>query len=91
MQKFKEVKNNFRNQLSSAHFEILVGVPLITQIGNEKLIIENYKNILEIIESSIKLNTSVGIFLIGGENLIVKEMTSDTLIIEGRIKKVELI
>ncbi len=91
MRRLREVKTKVKSNFNKVNFEMIVGVPLITQIGNRKIIIENYKNIVEVLDKSIKVNTSVGVMHIEGDELTVREMTSETLIIEGRILKLELI
>ncbi len=71
--------------------DILAGVPLITQIGNKKVIVENYKSILGILEYEVKVSTSLGTLKVFGQKMKMIEMTSDTLIIIGKIEKIELL
>lgn len=87
--------NNFRsgitNKLNKVNMDMLVGVPLITQVGNKRVIIENYKSVIGFLEYEVKINTSLGLVKVVGEKMIMTEMTSETIIIEGEIFKVEIV
>lgn len=69
--------------------EIISTIPKITSLGFSKLRIENYKNILEYQDIFIRINTSIGIININGLNLKMEEMTTDDIIIEGRIESID--
>ncbi len=71
--------------------DLLVGVPLITQMGKKKIIIENYKSIIGFLEFEVKVNTTIGTLKIYGEKMTMTEMTAETIIIEGEITKVEIV
>ncbi len=91
MDKVKNIKSNISNKLTRSKVEMLVGVPLITQIGNKKIIIENYKSIVGFLEYEVKINTTIGLLKIFGRNMTIIEMTSETLIIQGEISKIEML
>lgn len=69
--------------------EVISTTPKITNLGFSKLRIENYKNILEYQDIFIRINTSIGIINISGLNLKMEEMTTDDIIIEGKIDSIE--
>ncbi len=91
MNNFRNLKSNISNKLNRSNIEVLVGIPLITQIGKKKIIIENYKSIIGFLEYEVKINTSIGTLKIYGDKMTMTEMTSETLIIEGVIIKVEIV
>ncbi len=91
MGKINSLKTNVNQKLKKVNMELVVGVPLITQIGNKKVIIENYKSILGVLEYEIKVSTSLGTLKVFGNKMKMIEMTSDTLIIVGKIEKIEMI
>ncbi len=91
MGKINSLKTGVNKKLSKVNMDIVVGVPLITQIGNKKVIIENYKSILGFLEYEIKVSTSLGTLKVFGDKMKMIEMTSDTLIIVGKIEKIELL
>ena len=69
--------------------EIISTVPKVTTLGFEKLLVENYKNILEYQEFFIRINTSIGIININGLGLKMGEMTTDDIVIEGKIDSID--
>jgi len=71
--------------------EIVLNVPKLTMIGNNNLMIENYKGIVEYDNSRIRLNTASGIVRITGEWLSIKEITSEDVMVEGTITSLEFL
>ena len=71
--------------------EVLMNLPLITLIGKEDITIENYKSILEYSEECVRINTSAGVLRIEGKKLTLKQITSDNIVIVGRIDKTEFL
>lgn len=69
--------------------EVTSSVPKITALGFKKLMIENYKNILEYQDFFIRINTSIGIININGFDLKMEEMTSDDIVVEGKIDSLD--
>ena len=70
--------------------ELSTDNPKITIIGFEKVLIENHKGILEYQDYFIRLNTYIGIININGFNLNLNQISSDDLIITGRITSIEI-
>ncbi len=71
--------------------EIVLNVPLITIVGKNKIVIENFKNIAQYSNEIIKINTSSGIFKIAGKNLSLKELNKNKILIKGILKQFEFI
>ncbi|WP_317368667.1 YabP/YqfC family sporulation protein [uncultured Tyzzerella sp.] len=71
--------------------EIVLNVPLITVVGKNKILIENFKNIVQYSNETIKINTSCGIFKIVGKNLFLKELNKNKILIKGILKQFEFI
>ncbi len=69
--------------------EISSSEPKITIIGFNEMLIENYKGILEYQEFYIRISTHIGILNINGFNLNLTEMTSDDILITGKIETVD--
>ena len=69
--------------------ELSTNNPKLTVLGFERLLIENYKGILEYQDYFIRLNTYIGIININGFNLKLDEMNTDDLIITGRIEGID--
>ena len=69
--------------------EVISDTPKITCLGFEKISIENYKNILEYQDVIIRINTSMGIININGFDLKMEEMTTDDIVVEGKIDSID--
>lgn len=69
--------------------EISSNEPKITIIGFNQMLIENYKGILEYQEFYIRINTYTGIININGFHLSLNEMTTDDIMVTGKIESVD--
>lgn len=69
--------------------EISTNEPKITIMGFNEMLIENYKGILEYQEFYIRISTYIGILNINGFNLNLTEMTSDDILITGKIETID--
>ncbi len=85
----KKKKQSKFNRMLDMPMEISSNKPKLTIIGFEELLIENYKGILEYEEFFIRINTYVGIININGFELELDEMTTDDLIIRGKIDSID--
>jgi len=71
--------------------EIVMNIPKLTMVGNRDMIIENYKGIIEYDNARIRVNTGAGVIKITGSRLLIKEITSEDVIICGDINGLEFI
>lgn len=85
----KKKKQSKFNRMLDMPMEISSNKPKLTIVGFEELLIENYKGILEYEEFFIRINTYVGIININGFELELDEMTTDDLIIRGKIDSID--
>jgi len=69
--------------------ELSTNEPKLTITGFERLLIENYKGILEYQDYFVRVNTHIGIININGFNLNLEEMTSDDLLVTGKIEGID--
>lgn len=77
------------NKLLEMPQEITSNEPKITIMGFDQMLIENYKGILEYQEFFIRINTYTGIININGFNLHLEEMTTDDIMVTGKIDSVD--
>ena len=70
--------------------EITSNEPKITIVGFNRMLVENYKGILEYEDISIRIKTSLGILNISGFGLNLNQMTGDDIVVTGKIESVEL-
>ena len=83
-------KNNVREKIERAlemPLELLKNIPRVTLIGNENVLIENYKSIVEYEKNIIRVSNNVCIL---GEELNVSELSAEELIVTGKIKSIEV-
>jgi sporulation protein YqfC len=69
--------------------EVILDIPKLTMIGNSNLVIENYKGVIEYDIEKIRLNTGIGIIRISGKELVIKEITSEDIMVYGKIENLE--
>lgn len=69
--------------------EVANSVPKITILNFDKMLIENYKCILEYQEFFIRIKMTNGILDINGFNLELNEMTRDDVIVTGTIDSID--
>lgn len=83
-------RNSIREKIEKAlemPLELLKNIPRVTLIGNENVLIENYKSIVEYEKNIIRVSNNVCIL---GEELNVSELSAEELIITGKIKSIEV-
>lgn len=68
--------------------EVILNLPLISLTGKEELIIENYKGIIEYGDEVMRVNTAIGVLRIEGKGLLLKQLTSECIVVTGTIKGV---
>ena len=68
--------------------ELVTDLPSLRIKGFEKLILENYKSIVQDDSDLIRINTSSGILKINGEGLDIGWITDEMLEINGAITSV---
>lgn len=85
----KLVKQNRLDRLLEMPLEISSGEPKITVTGFKEMLIENYKSILEYQEFFVRISTHIGIININGFDLKLEEMTTDDLMIKGKIEGID--
>ena len=89
MRKNKKKNNSRLNNILEFPEEISKYEPKITIIGFKKIMVENYKGILEYENFFVRLNTTIGVLNINGFNLSLNEMTDEDLIITGNIESID--
>lgn len=65
--------------------EIVLDLPKITLIGNQELLLQNHRGIIEYNSSRVRVSVSLGQVVVDGENLLLKNLKSDEILIEGII------
>lgn len=85
----RKKKESTLNRILEVPKEISTNEPKITIAGFKKMLIENYKAILEYQDIYIRIKTYIGIVNVNGFNLKLGEMTSDDIMITGDIETID--
>lgn len=86
----KKNKLSRLNKILEMPSEITSQIPRVTNLGFKKMMIENYKNILEYQDFFIRISTQIGIININGFDLKLGEMTADEVLVTGKIENIDL-
>jgi sporulation protein YqfC len=79
---------NIREKLTNALAlpkEITLDAPLLIATGRSELNIENYKNLLEFSDKLVRVHTKTGLLVVEGSQLVLKQITSENLLVTGDI------
>lgn len=71
--------------------DVVSDIPRSEIMGNCQLSIENIRGILDYNENCIKINTTVGIVKIDGDDLLIDSISDESIFIKGRIIRLEFI
>ncbi len=63
--------------------------PRVTAIGRGEVLIENFKGIMDFQDGMIRINTNNGVIKITGSALNIREITSEEMIIGGKISNID--
>ena len=68
--------------------EIALNLPLLTATGREELNVENYKKLVEFTDTKIRIHTTAGMLTVEGQRLLLKQITSEHVLITGKIQDI---
>ena len=88
----KKKRNTFKariNKVLEVPDEVALKIPKLTILKFEEILIENYKGILEYQDFFVRIQTYIGIININGFQLSLEEMTTDDLLVRGKIESVD--
>ena len=63
--------------------DVMCDVPRIEIMGNSGVVVENFRGILDYNETCLKVNTTIGIAEISGENIIIESITDEAVTVKG--------
>jgi len=69
--------------------ELVLNTPRLTVVGKGDLMVENHKGIIEFGDTRVRIITGTGLIKITGCGLLIREITSEDIIISGRIDSIE--
>ena len=69
--------------------EIALNLPLIMATGRDELNVENYKNLIEFTDTKIRIHTTAGMLAIEGQKLMLKQVTTENILVSGKIASIQ--
>ncbi|MDI3318077.1 MAG: sporulation protein YqfC [Bacillota bacterium] len=70
--------------------DTLLDLPRLTLIGQVMLLLENHRGLVRYTPEEIRVATRIGLLLVGGEELVVRKMDREQLVLAGRIASIRL-
>ena len=89
--KKKEKKAQHIAEALDLPLDVICDIPRSEIMGNTQINIENIRGILDYNESCIKINTTVGIIKIEGDELFIESISDESTFVKGRIIRIEFI
>ncbi len=86
----KKLRELFSDSLSIPE-DVLLDLPRITASGNREIEIENYKNVLEYLDSSIQLNCKNYVIKLSGKKLEITSITDESVCVRGVVSSISFI
>lgn len=71
--------------------DVVCDIPRTEVLGSSQVNIENIRGILDYNENCIKINTTVGIIKIDGDELFIEGINDECAFIKGRIVRIEFV
>jgi sporulation protein YqfC len=69
--------------------DVVLGVPLVTVIGQNEVCVENYRGILEYTDKLIRIQTKLGKIHVLGRGLQIQYYNNDEMKITGHVMTIE--
>lgn len=88
MMRMNSMKKWFLNKLQLPK-DITMNLPRVTMIGQLHIYIENYKSLLHFTNNEVRIEITEGELLIQGNDLVIKTMLREELLIEGTINHIQ--
>ncbi len=85
-------EQNFRKMFTEVFDlprDLVLNLPRIIIIGNTQFYVENHKGISEYSEGRIRIKITGGELCVSGLDLLVKNVYTDEILIEGKIDQID--
>lgn len=85
-------REEIRQKLASAAGmpkDVVMGVPVVTALGNFEVCVENYRGITEYTDTLVRVQTKGGQIRLTGKGLQVEYYTNDEMKITGELHMIE--
>ncbi|ACX51303.1 sporulation protein YqfC [Ammonifex degensii KC4] len=89
---WREAQERIRRKLASAldlPGEVILNLPKIVLIGNFQVLIENHRGILAYNSETVRVLVETGEVAVRGQDLVLRRILPEELLIEGRIQGID--
>lgn len=69
--------------------EVMMDLPRLTLVGNVQVYLENHRGVIAYDESLVRIGVSNGEIIIRGQDLKIKNLVAEELLIKGIIESLE--
>ena len=69
--------------------EVMLNLPKINIVGNNQMDVQNHRGIIEYTNQRIRINATIGIIRILGNNMVIKNIEKNEIIITGCFISIE--
>jgi len=69
--------------------DIVLDLPRITMLGNQQLLVENHKGIIEYTPSLVRIKLNQGELLVAGQNLMLGNLQIEQILVEGTVGEIK--
>jgi len=69
--------------------DIVLDLPRITMLGNQQLLVENHKGIIEYTPSLVRIKLNQGELLVIGKNLMLGNLQIEQILVEGTVGEIK--
>ena len=71
--------------------EITLNFPKISMVGNNQMLVENHKGVIEYIPQKIRVNSGIGVIRVQGTDMVLRNIAADDIMITGNITMIEFL
>ena len=69
--------------------DIVLDLPRITMLGNQQLLVENHKGIIEYTPSLVRIKLNQGELIVVGRNLMLGNLQMEQILVEGTVGEIK--
>jgi sporulation protein YqfC len=87
MRRLKKKLNEWTSQVIDLPPDVMLDLPRITMIGNQRIRIENHRGLVHFSSEQMKLAVHNGVVDLQGSHLMICTISTDEISIEGQINE----
>lgn len=91
MRRFRKKINHWTAKILDVPQDITMDLPRLTMIGNMQLFIENHRGVLHFSDQHLKLALTKGVLEVRGQNLSIRTIMSEEVLVDGVISELKYI